>query len=99
MPNRMRRAAAREISAKLRAARSLMPVSEAMPADSRASWMAAAMNEDSTPVFLPRVICASASERASLIFLSWDLSFLCAIDSSINLAMKMVQVTSELAKA
>ena len=42
MPSRIRRASARTISAKLDAARSLMPASLEMPADSRASRIAAA---------------------------------------------------------
>ena len=42
MPSRIRRASARTISAKLEAARSLMPASLEMPADSRASRIAAA---------------------------------------------------------
>src|ERR1700709_2279960 len=75
VPNRLRRASAREISAKLEAARSLMPLSEEMPADSRASRIAAARNADSTPVFDPSANCASASERDSPVVLSdlWSL--------------------------
>ena len=48
MPSRTRRASARTISAKLEAARSLMPASLDMPADSRASRIAAARNDAST---------------------------------------------------
>src|ERR1700758_4445608 len=95
MPSRMRRASAREISAKLEAARSLMPLSEEIPADSRASRIAAARNADSTPVFDPSANCASASERDSVMVLSDLRSLPCTTDSSIILAMKMVQVTSE----
>src|SRR6185312_898731 len=56
---------------------------------------AAAMKLDNTPVFLPSAILASASERASSTFLSEYFSLPRAIDSSTDLAMKMVQVTNE----
>ena len=95
MPRRIRRASARTISAKLDAARSLMPASLEIPADSRASRIAAASNDDSTPSLAPSANCASASERASPILLSAARSLRCTTDSSIILAMKMVQVTSE----
>ena len=69
MPSRTRRASARTISAQLDAARSLMPASLEMPADSRASRMQAASSEGSTPAFEPSANCASASERESSNFL------------------------------
>src|SRR5438445_6815643 len=95
MPSRVRRASAREISAKLDAARSLMPLSEEIPADSRASRIAAARNADNTPVLAPSANCASASERDSTIFPSAERSMRCTTASSIIFAMKIVQVTSE----
>ena len=67
MPSRIRRASARTISAKLEAARSLMPLSLEMPADSRASRIAAASNADNTLSFAPSANCASDSDLASLI--------------------------------
>ena len=70
MPSRIRRASARTISAKLEAARSLMPASLEMPADSRASRIAAASNDASTLPLAPSANCASASERASAILAS-----------------------------
>ena len=72
-----------------------MPASLEMPADNRASRMHAASSEGSTPSFAPSANCASASERASAIFLSAERTFCCTIDSSIILAMKTVQVMSE----
>ncbi len=72
-----------------------MPLSEDMPADNRASRIAAARNPDSTPVLDPSAICASASERDAAIVLSDRRSLPRATDSSIILAMKMVQVASE----
>src|SRR4051794_29069653 len=95
MPRRIRRASARRISAKLDAARSLIPVSDEIPADSRASRMAAARNDHSTPRLAPSANWASASERESPILSSAVLSLRRATASSIILAMKMVQVTSE----
>ena len=65
MPSRIRRASARTISAKLDAARSLMPVSLEIPADSRASRIAAASNDDNTLSLAPSANCASASDLAS----------------------------------
>ena len=70
IPNRTRRASARTISAKLDAARSLMPASLDMPADRRASRMAAASNDDKTLPLAPRANCASASDLASRILTS-----------------------------
>ena len=72
-----------------------MPVSDEIPADIRASRMAAARNDDSTPRLAPSANCASASERESPILSSAVLSLRCATASSIILAMKMVQVSSE----
>ena len=95
MPSRIRRASARTISAKLDAARSLMPASLEIPADSRASRMAAASSDDSTLPLAPSANCASASDRASPILPSAARSLRWTTDSSIILAMKMVQVTSE----
>src|ERR1700730_13460121 len=95
MPNRMRRGPGPRDLAKGGAARSLTPLSEDVPADSRASRIAAARNADSTPVFDPSANCASASERDSPIVLSDLRSLPRDTDSSIILAMKMVHVTSE----
>ncbi len=96
MPSRIRRASARTISAKLEAARSLMPLSLEMPADSRASRIAAASSDDSTLPFAPSANCASASDRASPILVERRAQLAAARrDSSIILAMKIVQVTSE----
>jgi hypothetical protein len=95
MPMRMRRASARTISEKLDAARSLMPLSLEIPADSRPSRIAAAMNDDSTLPLAPSANCASASERDSLILASAPRSLLCTTVSSIILAMNTVQVTSD----
>src|SRR5262249_38724323 len=50
---------------------------------------------DSTPVFDPSANCASASERDSAIFLSDRRRLPCTTESSIILAMKIVQVMSE----
>ena len=74
MPSRIRRASARTISAKLEAARSLMPASLDMPADSRASRIAAARKDASTLPFAPSANCASASDRASAILASAERS-------------------------
>ena len=74
MPSRIRRASARTISAKLEAARSLMPASLEMPADSRASRIAAASNDASTLPLAPSANCASASDRASAILASAERS-------------------------
>src|SRR5262249_33602751 len=70
-------------------------LSEEIPADSRASRIAAARKADSTPVFDPSANCASASERDSLMVLSDLRSLPCTTDSSTILAMKIVQVISE----
>ena len=77
------------------AARSLMPASLEIPADSRASRIAAASSDGNTPSLAPSANCASASDRASPILPSALRSLRRASDSSIILAMKMVQVTSE----
>src|ERR1700733_1367753 len=95
MPSRIRRASARTISPKLDAARSLMPLSLDIPADSRASRIAAASSDDNTPSLAPSANCASASDLASPILPSALLSLRCTTDNSTILAMKMVQVTSE----
>src|SRR5580698_3159991 len=95
MPRRTLRASARTISAKLDAARSLMPLSLEIPADSRASRIAAASNADKTLSLEPSANCASASDLASPILRSAVTSLRRTTDSSIILAMKMVQVTSE----
>src|ERR1700744_4818430 len=95
MPNRIRRASARTISAKLDAARSLMPASLEIPADNRASRIAAASNDDSTLPLAPSANCASASDLASLILASAARSLLWTSDSSIILATKIVHVTSD----
>src|SRR6202140_2732823 len=95
MPSWTRRASARTISAKLDAARSLMPGSLETPADSRASRIAADSNDDNTLSFAPSANCASASDLASLILPSAARSLRWISDSSIILAMKMVHVTSE----
>ena len=73
-----------------------MPASLEMPADSRASRIAAASKDASTLPLAPSANCASASDRASR-DLGRAPSAACAErrDSSIILAMKMVQVTSE----
>ncbi len=95
MPSRIRRASARTISPKLDAARSLMPASLEIPADIRASRMAAASNENSTLPFEPSANCASASDRASAILPSAARRLRCTTDSSIIFAIKIVQVTSD----
>src|SRR6267378_5560234 len=95
MPSLIRRASARTISAKLDAARSLMPLSLEIPADNRASRIAAASNADNTLPLAPSANCASASDRASLILASAARSLRCMKESSIILAIKMVHVTSE----
>jgi hypothetical protein len=95
MPSRMRRASARAISAKLDDARSLMPASLEIPADSRASRIAAASSVDSTLSLAPSANCASASDLASPILPSAARKPRRTNDSSIVLAMKMVQVSSE----
>ena len=95
MPMRMRRCSARTISWKLDAARSLMPVSLARPADIRASRSAAVRKDGRIPSLAPSAIWASASERASAVFFSAERSLVEATDSSIDLAMKTVQVISE----
>ena len=82
-------------AAKLDAARSLMPASLEIPADRRASCIAALRNEFRTPLFSPSAIWASASERASRILFRARRSLVCASDTSIIFAKKMVQVTSE----
>src|SRR6266852_4236387 len=95
MPSRIRRASARTISAKLEAARSLMPLSLEIPADNRASRIAADSSDDNTLSFAPSANCASASDLASLILPRAARSLRWISDSSIIFAMKMVQVTSE----
>src|SRR4029077_13569803 len=75
--------------------RSLMPLSEEIPADSRASRIAADRSVDSRLPFAPNASCASASDPASPIFASAPRSLRRATDNSIILAMKIVQVTSE----
>src|SRR6266850_8323232 len=95
MPSRIRRASARTISAKLDAARSLMPASLEIPADSRASRIAADKNDDNTLPLAPSANCASASDLASLIAPSAARNLRWTSDSSIIFAMKMVHVTSE----
>src|SRR5665213_3119127 len=95
IPILIRRPSARTISAKLDAARSLMPSSLEMPADNRASLIAAANSADSTLSLAPSANCASASERASPTFFSALRSLPCTIDSAIIFAMKTVQVTTE----
>ena len=67
MPSLIRRASERTISAKLDAARSLIPLSLEMPADRRASRIAAASSEDSTLSLAPSANCASARDLALLI--------------------------------
>src|ERR1700744_6135393 len=95
MPSRTRRASARTISAKLDAALSLMPASLEIPADSRASRIAAASNDDNTLPFAPSANWASASDLESEILLRAARSFRWTTDSSIILATKIVHVTSE----
>src|SRR5271156_2941291 len=95
MPIRIRRPSARTISAKLDAARSLMPSSLEIPADNRASFIAAASSADNTLSLAPSANCASASDRALPILRSAPRSLVCTTDSSIIFAMKTVQVTSE----
>src|SRR6266478_1041471 len=95
MPSRIRRASARTISAKLDAARSLMPLSLETPADSRASRIAADSNADNTLPLAPSANCASARDRASLILPRAARSLRWTSDSSIILARKTVHVTSE----
>src|SRR5438552_1267259 len=56
MPSRIRRASARTISAKLDAARSLIPASLEIPADSRASRIAADNNDDNTLPLAPSAL-------------------------------------------
>src|ERR1700760_3159430 len=95
IPTRMRRPSARTISEKLDAARSLIPSSLEIPADSRASPIAAASSADTTVPLEPSVNCASASDRASAILRNAPRNLVCTTDNSIILAMKQVQVTSE----
>ena len=95
MPRRIRRASARTISAKLDAARSLMPLSDEIPADSRASRIAADSNDDNTLSFSPSANCASHSDLESVILARAARSLRWPRDSSIIFAMKMVQVTSD----
>ena len=95
MPSRIRRASARTISAKLEAARSLIPASLEMPADSRASRIAAARKDASTLPLAPSANCASASDLASPILMSARRSLRWMNVSSTILPRKMVQVTSE----
>ena len=73
-----------------------MPASLEMPADSRASRIAAASSDGSTPCLAPSANCASDSERASPILFECRAHLRAArTDSSTILARKMVQVTSE----
>src|SRR6202048_1225822 len=90
-----RRAPPPPISAKPDPARPLIPPSREIPADSRASRIAADSNDDNTPSFAPSANCASASDLASLILPSAARSLRRIRDSSIIFAMKMVHVTSE----
>ena len=83
------------ISAKLDAARSLMPSSLEIPADNRASFNAAASNADNTLSLAPSANCASASDLALAILRNAPRNLVCTTDSSIIFAMKTVQVTSE----
>ena len=79
---------------KLDAACSLMPESLEIPADRRASRIAAASNTDNnTPSLEPSANCASASDRESPILPSAARSLRRINDSSIVSAMKMVQVS------
>src|SRR5258705_10424136 len=94
-PSRIRRASARTLSAKLDAARSLMPASLEIPADSRASRIAADKNEDNTLPLAPSANCASASDLASLMAPRAARNLRWTSDSSIIFAMKIVHVTSE----
>ena len=66
-----------------------------MPADSRASCIADASSDASTPSLAPSAICASASERASPILFSAARSARRANDSSASFAMQIVHVTSD----
>src|SRR5260370_5510713 len=72
-----------------------MRVSLEIPADSLPARIAAASNDDSTLSLAPSANCASASARASAIFVSGPGNLRCTTDSSTILAMKMVQVISE----
>src|ERR1700694_907625 len=66
-----------------------------VPADSRASRIAAASNADNTLSLAPSANCASASDRASAILPSAARSLRWIKENSIIFAMKMVHVTSE----
>jgi hypothetical protein len=72
-----------------------MPLSLEMPADSRASRIAAASNADNTLSFAPSANCASDSDLASLILARAPRSLRWTSDNSIIFAMNMVHVTSE----
>ena len=72
-----------------------MPSSLEIPADNRASPIAAASNADNTLSLAPSENCASASDLASLILASAARSLRRTNDSSIIFAMNTVQVTSE----
>jgi hypothetical protein len=72
-----------------------MPISVGIPADSRVSRIAADRNEDSMLRLGPSASCASASDPASAVAFSTARSLRLAKASSIVLAMKTVQVTSE----
>ena len=72
-----------------------MPVSLEIPADRRASRIAAASNDASTLPLAPSANCASASDRASAILASAERSLRWITAISIILAMKIVQVTSD----
>src|ERR1700754_1204151 len=95
MPILIRRPSARTISPKLDAARSLMPSSLEIPADRRASPIAAFSSADSTLSLDPSANCASDSDRASPILRSAPRSLVCTTDNSIIFAKKTVHVTSE----
>ncbi len=95
MPTRMRRPSARAISAKRDAARSLIPLSLAIPADSRTSCVAASSSEGSTPLSAPSASRASASDLTLPIPASAAQSLRLMTDSSTVLAIRMVQVANE----
>ena len=71
------------------------PASLEMPADSRASRIAALSSDDSTLFLSPSANWASDSDRDGAIFFSTLRILPCAIESSIIFAMKIVQVISE----
>src|SRR5215471_5768685 len=91
----MRRASDRVISAKLEATRSLIPASLSMSAESRASLIAVATKVRMMPLSPASSLRASLSVRALSVSASAMTTRRLAIKSSKNLAMEMVQVTSE----